>query len=37
MMVAAGWLLVNTLMTGNTESWLGARPKLHVNVAQLQT
>jgi hypothetical protein len=37
MMVAAGWLLVIVLFTGNTASWLGARPKLHVSVAQLQT
>jgi hypothetical protein len=37
MMVAAGWLFVITLLTGRTASWLGARPKLHVNIAQLQT
>jgi hypothetical protein len=37
MIVAAGWLLVTILLTGNTASWLGASPKLHVSVAQLQT
>jgi hypothetical protein len=37
MMVAAGWLLVIILLTGNTASWPGESPKLHVSVAQLQT
>jgi hypothetical protein len=37
MMVAAGWLLVIILLVGNTANWLGASPKLHVSVAQLQT
>jgi hypothetical protein len=37
MIVAAGWLLVITLLTGKTVNWLGATPKLHLNMAPLQT
>jgi hypothetical protein len=37
MIVAAGWLLVIIRSTGNTVNWLGAKPKLHIKVAPLQT
>src|SRR5215469_13566692 len=37
MIVAAGWLLVITRSTGRTVSSLGARPKLHIKTAPLQT
>ena len=37
MMLAAGWLLVMTRLTGITISALGVEPKLHINCAELHT
>jgi hypothetical protein len=37
MMFAAGWPPIITLLSGNTIKEDGAKPKLHFNIAPLQT